>query len=120
MEEITNILSMTQMRLSKFKVFFLFRLDLKVNFYIFWLIFQKACGSLTNLMRIRGFGDGNESDDAESNPTIGESHDNAETNPPANAATDGTPSKQDMQQKISALLTKTGNAHNSLRIDQNK
>lgn len=93
-------------------------MDLKVNFDKFWLIFQKACGSLTNLMRIRGFGDGNESDDAESNPTIGESHDNAESNPPANAA-GGTPSKQDMQQKISSLLTKTDNAHNSLRIDQN-
>ncbi|XP_055326514.1 uncharacterized protein LOC129580273 [Sitodiplosis mosellana] len=99
MDEITNILSITQMRLNKFK---------------------KACGSLTNLLKIKG-GDGAEGSDA----TGDEGESNAETSSQsANVASDGsapTPAQPDLQQKMSsgmdkldALLTKTENAQYSM------
>lgn len=123
MDEITNILSITQMRLNKFKVrlstleatMFSNNFD---RFPLNWIYFQKVCGSLTNLLKIKG-GDGTEPSDTD------EGEVNAETSQPSNVAA-GQPAQQDMQQKMSSgfdkldsLLTKTENAQASM-AHQNK
>lgn len=105
MEEITNILSITQMRLNKFK---------------------KACGSLTNLLKIKG-GDGgdegNQSDgEQQQEQATTDVQDGTEQSPGANAVAGGSAvNKQDMQQKmgsgldkLDSLLAKTENAQISM------
>lgn len=81
-----------------------------------WIYFQKACGSLTNLLKMMG-SDGTEPSD---NPTGDEGEANVETNQSGNVAAGGSASisaQQDMQRKMStgldkldALSTKTGSA----------
>ncbi|XP_031635916.1 uncharacterized protein LOC116348874 [Contarinia nasturtii] len=97
MDEITNILSITQMRLNKFK---------------------KVCGSLTNLLKIKG-GEGGETPDT--NEATDEEQVDVDASQPDNTTKSSAPSKQDMQTKMSsgldsldALLTKTENAQYSM------
>lgn len=83
---------------------------------------------MTNLLKIRGMGDGTDEERAEINPTVGESSSNAAENSSGNMAAGGAaPGQQDMQQKMSrgqkldSMLTKTDNAHGKLgHVDLNE
>lgn len=79
------------------------------------MLFQKACGSLTNLLKIRG-GDDQETDDL--NKSVNEMVSNEGA--ASNSGPKDIPSKMTSQlDKLDTILTKTDNAHAGL-VHQNK
>lgn len=114
MDDITNILSITQMRLNKFKVIlhqfhhnFEF-IDWNSSLHFFFI--QRACGSLTNLLKIRG-GSDQETDDLNKS----ESEIVSDEGAVSKSGPEDTPSKVTGHLcKLDSLLTKTENAHYSM------
>lgn len=134
MDEINNILSMTQMRLNKFKVRDMWSQAIEGFCSHIISFLQRACGSLTNLLKIRGGADGDELQPAENQaePNV------AATDAEPSAVNDGEytgatssidhlkKSSTDLHQKMSSqvdkldiLLAKSENAQYSME-HQNK
>lgn len=137
MDEINNILSLTQLRLNKFKV-----LDINTRLLVQQIVqfashFQKACGSLTNLLKIRGGADGEDPQQVDGEGVsniVSSAAESATDNVDDQSSIEGAAtsnqqlkkSSTDMQQKMSshidkldALLTKAENAQYSM-AHQNK
>lgn len=120
-EEITNMLSMT-MRLTKFKVKLLFCIldelnsfqishknESFPNFRFYW--HQKACGSLTTILKIRPEGEGEAAEEVgkEGEPVAGTATGDATTTS-GGMATDLQGKMTDQLGKIGALFRKSDGA----------
>lgn len=143
MDEINNILSMTQLRLNKFKVhdmdthLMVQQLQQITQFPPRFSLLQKACGSLTNLLKIRGGAEGDDPQLADGEGVsniVSSAAESASDNVDDQSSVDGAAtsiqhlkeSSTDMQQKMSSqinkldtLLSKAENAQYSM-AHQNK